>query len=153
MAQQRRESLAFRNDEGHRIRNVEQTMKADEWAREHESYELKWAGERDAEAYKKQMAQERRESLAFRNAEAAKHDAVMKELRSLAQDKEHESYMLKWAGENDAKRYLEEQKELRRQSFAFRNAEGRRHREIDEDMRANQVRENALNEELAAGSR
>jgi len=125
-------------------------MKSDEAERQHESYELKWAGERDAKAYKEQMAQERRESLAFRNAEGAKHDAVMKELRSLAKDREHESYMLKWAGENDAKQYLVEQQECRRQSLVFRNAEGRRHREIEEDMRADERRENELNEKLAS---
>ena len=70
MAQERRESLAFRNAEGRRIRDVEQTMKADDWTSEHESYELKWAGERDADDYKKQMAAERRDSLAFRNAKS-----------------------------------------------------------------------------------
>jgi hypothetical protein len=150
MAKERRESLAFRNAEGRRIRDLETMMKGDEWEREHESYELKWAGERDADAYKKQMAKERRESLAFRNAESAKHDAVMKELRQLAQEKEHESYMLKWAGENDAKQYVKEQQELRRQSLEFRNAEGRRHREIEENMRASRQRENELNEEIAA---
>ncbi|KAL3793603.1 hypothetical protein ACHAWO_001652 [Cyclotella atomus] len=150
MAKERRESLAFRNAEGRRIRDLETMMKGDEWEREHESYELKWAGERDADAYKKQMAKERRESLAFRNAESAKHDAVMKELRQLAQEKDHESYMLKWAGENDAKQYVKEQQELRRQSLEFRNAEGRRHREIEENMRASRQRENELNEEIAA---
>ena len=153
LAQERRESLAFRNAEGHRIRDLKSTMKADDQAREHESYELKWAGERDADEYKRQMAQERRESLAGRNAEAARHDAVMKELRSLALDKEHESYMLKWAGENDAKEYLAEQQELRRQSLEFRNAEGRRHRQIEEDTRAAQVQDNARNEELSAAGK
>ncbi|KAL3790287.1 hypothetical protein HJC23_002913 [Cyclotella cryptica] len=153
MAKERRDSLAFRNADGHRIRDVEATMKSDDWAREHESYELKWAGERDANAYKQQMAKERRDSLAFRNREAAKHDAVMKELQTLARDKEHESYMLKWAGENDTKQYLADQQELRRQSLAFRNSQGKEHRELDEAMRVNQILENAKNEELAAACR
>jgi hypothetical protein len=30
---------------------------------EHESYELKWAGEKDAEAYKKKLEQEQRDSF------------------------------------------------------------------------------------------
>ncbi|KAL7483368.1 hypothetical protein ACHAW6_009016 [Cyclotella cf. meneghiniana] len=153
MAKERRDSLAFRNAEGHRIRDLEATMKSDDWAREHESYELKWAGERDADAYKQQMAKERRDSLAFRNQEAAKHDAVMKELLSLARDREHESYMLKWAGENDAKQYLSDQQELRRRSLAFRNAQGKEHREIDEAARSNLILERAKNEELAAACR
>jgi len=58
--------------------------------------------------------------------------------------------MLKWAGEKDAKQYLSDQAELRRQSLAFRNAEGKRHRDIDEDTRAQSVLENAQNEELNA---
>ena len=136
-----------------RIQELFSQIEEDKATAKHESYELKWAGERDADDYKKQLAAERRESLAFRNAEAAKHDAVMKELQCLAREKEHESYMLKWAGENDAKQYLLEQQELRRQSLAFRNAEGRRHREIEEDMKAQQIRENAMNEELLAGSK
>ena len=58
--------------------------------------------------------------------------------------------MLKWAGEKDAKQYLSDQAELRHQSLAFRNAEGKRHRDIDEDTRAQSVLENAQNEELNA---
>ncbi|KAL7554993.1 hypothetical protein ACHAWF_018581, partial [Thalassiosira exigua] len=123
MDQERRESFAFRNAEGKRIRDLEGQMKADEHHCEHESYELKWAGERDADDYKKQMNKERRESLQFRNQEAARHDAVMKELRSLAQEKEHESYLLKWAGENDARQYVADQAEICRQSLCLRGKE------------------------------
>ncbi len=150
LAKEKRDSLAFRNAEGVRIRDFEAQKKADDFHKEHESYELKWAGERDAEEYKNQLARERRESLALRNAEAARHDAVMAELLTLAREKEHESFMLKWAGENDAKKYVADQEELRRQSLAFRNAEGRRHREIDEEMKRKAVIENAENEEIAA---
>jgi len=150
MAQERRDSLAFRNAEGARIRDLETQMKSDALHDEHESYELKWAGDRDAEDYQKQMAQERRDSLAFRNNEAARHEAVMTELLSLAREKEHESYILKWAGENDAKVYIAEQEELRRQSLAFRNAEGKRHRDLDAEDHANKVHEQAMNEELNA---
>lgn len=96
------------------------------------------------------MDEERRESLRFRNQEAARHDAVMRELLSLAQEKEHESYMLKWAGEKDAERYVAEQAELRRQSLAYRNAEGKRHRDIDEEVRTENVLQRARDEELNA---
>ena len=150
MAEERRDSFAFRNAEGRSIRDLEEQMKVDAQQDEHESYELKWAGERDAENYKKQMQEERRESFAFRNAEASRHDAVMREILSLAQEREHESYMLKWAGEKDAEEYLSDQEELRRQSLAFRNAEGKRHRDIDEEDRAQQVAEMARDEELKA---
>eukprot|EP00584_Thalassiosira_punctigera_P010330 CAMPEP_0172526084 /NCGR_PEP_ID=MMETSP1067-20121228/1089_1 /TAXON_ID=265564 ORGANISM="Thalassiosira punctigera, Strain Tpunct2005C2" /NCGR_SAMPLE_ID=MMETSP1067 /ASSEMBLY_ACC=CAM_ASM_000444 /LENGTH=460 /DNA_ID=CAMNT_0013309521 /DNA_START=3 /DNA_END=1385 /DNA_ORIENTATION=+ len=150
MAQQRRESFAFRNAEGKRIRDLEDQIKANAQQEEHESYELKWAGELDAHDYRKQMDKGRRESLNFRNREAARHDAVMRELLSLTQEREHESYMLKWSGENDSKQYLADQDELRRQSLAFRNAEAKRHRDIDEEHRVKLVEQNAQNEELNA---
>ena len=148
--EERRESFAFRNAEGRRIRDLESDMKSNVQQEQHESYELKWAGERDADNYKKEMAQERRDSLYFRNQEAARHDAVMRELMSLAQEREHETYMLKWAGENDAKQYLAEMAQEKRDSLAYRNAEGRRHREIDEEMRVQNVVERARDEELNA---
>ena len=37
-------------------------MNADECHRVHESYELKWAGERDADEYSKNVAKERRDN-------------------------------------------------------------------------------------------
>ena len=150
MAEERRDSLAFRNEEGRRIRELESDMKTDEQQTEHESYELKWAGERDAEDYRRQMAEERREELSFRNNEASRRDAVMQELSILAQEREHESFILKWAGDDDAKEYISQQEELRRQSFAFRNAEGRRIREFDEEERAKAIEERSRDEELKA---
>ena len=150
LAEEERDDLAFRNAEARRVRDLEDTMKEKAQFNEHESYELKWAGERDAEDYKKQLAQEERDDLAFRNEEARNHDAVMQELASLAKEQEHESYMLKWAGENDAKEYLAEQEELRRQSLAFRNSEGRRHRELDEDERTREIIRREENEALNA---
>ena len=150
MSQERRDSLAFRNADAKRIRDLETQMKADEHHAQHESYELKWAGERDADNYQRQMDEKRRESLNYRNQEAARHTAVMMELLSLAQERERESYMLKWAGENDATQYITEQAELCRQSLAFRNAEGKRHRDIDEETRVKNSNEIAKNEELSA---
>lgn len=87
MTRERRDSFAFRNAEGRNIRKVEGQMKADEQHNDHASYELKWAGERDANEYRKQMKDERRESLNFRNKEAARHEAVMGELLSLAKER------------------------------------------------------------------
>ena len=37
-------------------------MNADECQRVHESYELKWAGERDADEYRKKAAKEQRDN-------------------------------------------------------------------------------------------
>ena len=142
--------MALRNAEAKRIRDLETQMTANERFNEHESYELKWAGERDANEYRKLMDEKRRDSLNFRNQEVSRHTAVMQELMSLAHEREHESYMLKWAGENDAKQYLADQAELHRQSLAFRNAEGKRHRNIDEEIRVKNSNEITRNEELNA---
>ena len=114
---------------------------------EHESYELKWAGEKDAEAYKKKLEQERRDSFKFRNEERVRHAKVMEELKSIAREQETESLMLKWAGEEDAKAYLAQLEEERRQSFKLRNKEGRRHRELDEEAHHQAVQE-AHNDEM-----
>ncbi|KAL3822855.1 hypothetical protein ACHAXA_006219 [Cyclostephanos tholiformis] len=150
MDEKRRDSLALRNAEAKRVRDLETQAKADDLHNEHESYELKWAGERDADEYRKLMDEKRRDSLKFRTQEAAMHAAVMHELISLAQEREHESYMLKWAGENDAKKYIVDLAELRRQSLAFRNAESKRQRSIDEEMRVKNLNQIVQNEELNA---
>jgi hypothetical protein len=70
----------------------------------------------------------------------------MEELKSIALEKETESLMLKWAGEEDAKAYLAQLEEERRQSFKLRNMEGRRHRELDEEAH-NQAVQDAHDEE------
>ena len=68
-AEKRRQSLAFRNAEGRRVREEAEQRRAEEVAAESASIQLKLAGERDADDYRRQMAEERRQSLAFRNAE------------------------------------------------------------------------------------
>ena len=50
----------FRNAEGKCQRDFQAEVNADECHRVHESYELKWAGERDAGEYSKKAAKERR---------------------------------------------------------------------------------------------
>ena len=150
LAGERRESFVFRNKEGRRQRQEDSVRECQENQMEHQSYELKWAGEKDADAYKKKMEQERRDSFKFRVEERARHAKVMEELKSLAREQETESLMLKWAGENDAKAYLAKLEEERRQSFQFRNQEGRRHRELDEEVYQKAVQEAHVEEELQA---
>ena len=150
MADERRESFAFRNAEGWKNREKEEQRNDEERLKEHKSYELKWAGERDAHAYKEQMAKERRDSLSFRNEESKRHNALMEELQDLVQEKEHESYMLKWAGEKDAEAYLADQEEKQRESLRLRNAEGREHRDLEEDERFRKLHEANEDEALKA---
>lgn len=150
LQEERRDSFAFRNKEGHRQREEDSLRDMREQQMEHESYELKWAGEKDAEAYKKKLEQERRDSFKFRNEERARHQKVMDELKSLAHEQETESLMLKWAGEEDAKAYLSQLEEERRQSFQLRNREGKRHRDLDEEAHQGEVQEAHVEEELQA---
>ena len=50
----------FRNAEGKCQRDFQAEVNADECHRVHESYELKWAGERNADEYSKKAAKEQR---------------------------------------------------------------------------------------------
>ena len=50
----------FRNAEGKCQRDFQAKVNADECHRVRERYELKWAGERDADEYSKKAAKERR---------------------------------------------------------------------------------------------
>ena len=106
---------------------------------EHASYELKWAGEKDAETYKRQLEQERRDSLAQRNKERAQHARVMEELQTIARERETESLVLKWAGENDAKAYLEKLEDERRQSLQLRGKQTLHHREVEDEQRQEEL--------------
>ena len=149
-ADDRRDSFAFRGEEARNQKHIMDGIKSDEQSQEHASYELKWTGEKDAEAYKKQCAEDRRDSLSHRGTEAVRHRAVMEELRVLSKDKEAESFVLKWAGEEDAKRYLSDMEEEKRKSLQSRNEEGVRHREIEEQQRVRDIEEQAENERLLA---
>lgn len=130
---ERRDSIRFRNQEARNICEETQRKKEAALQAEHESYELKWAGEKDAEAYKRQMQEERRKSLAGRNKESVRHAKVMEELRNLAQEEQAESFMLKWAGEKDAEAYIAKMAEERRKSQQFRGEEAKRHRLLKEE--------------------
>ena len=57
-AEDRRDSLSFRNAEGNCQRDFQAELNAYECHRVHESYELKWAGERDADEYRKKVEKE-----------------------------------------------------------------------------------------------
>jgi hypothetical protein len=138
-AQERRESYAFRNAEGRRQRAEEEIRIEGEKMKESEIHELKRGAQKDVEEYKKQCELERRESFAFRGRECVRRRAVMEEIRTLAKEKEHEYFVLKWAAQDDTKAYLAEVAEERRKSLAFRNKEGRRHRQLMEEWRCEEL--------------
>ena len=62
IAEDQRDSLSFRNAEGKCQRDFQAEVNADECHRVHESYELKWAGDHDADEYRKKVAKERRDN-------------------------------------------------------------------------------------------
>ena len=62
IAEDRRDSVSFRNTEGKCQRDFQAEVNANECHRVHDRYELKWAGERDADEYRKKVAKERRDN-------------------------------------------------------------------------------------------
>lgn len=135
LAAQRRDSFKARNADGRRRRIEEQNQTNAAMLAEHKSYELKWAGEKDAEQYHRQMQEERRKSLAGRNKESVHHAKVMQELQTLRLEKEAESFMLKFAAEKDAKEYISQLAKERRESLQLRGQEARRAREFEDEQR------------------
>ena len=146
----RRISLAGRNAEGSRQKQLLEQQRSEQQQRDHQSYELTWAGQDDAAAYKKQMAEERRQSYENRNAEARQMNLVLKEIKTIAAQKEHESMMLKWAAQNDAKQYLSECEEQRRQSLQQRAELARHHRDVEEHERQDKLENQAKENQIAA---
>jgi len=140
MEEERRASLLARNmharDQRHHADAEAEKLRAEE----HSSYEMKWAGEKDAEQYRKKLEQERRESLRFRNEERFNHAKVMEELQVIAREKETESLVLKWAGENDAKEYMRSLEEARRRSFQQRGQEILHRRQVESDQYDEELR-------------
>ena len=146
----RRESLANRNLEARRHRALEQQRQVATGIREHESYELKRAASKDAEDYILQQENLRRESLHGRNKERAQHAKVLDELRMLALERESESFVLKWAGENDAKDYLAKLDEERRRSLQLRGKQTLHNRQIESELQNMQLVEMQETEALRA---
>ena len=153
LEEERRKSLNARKVEALNRRLVSEQQRNSTLQAEHESYELKRAAAKDVEEYQKNVKQERRDSLAFRNKERVHHAKVMEELNSLAREEEAESFMLKWGGEQDAKTYLAQLEAERRQSLQLRNEEGRRHRQIENEMRNQELVQAHKDEELKAAGK
>ena len=127
---ERRESFTKRNAEARRQRAWENQHQVEAGIRDHQSYELLRAASKDVEIYFTQQEKLRRESLQFRNKERTQHAKVLEELRMLAVERESESFVLKWAGENDAKEYLAKLDEERRCSLKLRGQQTLHHRQI-----------------------
>ena len=70
--ERKRNSICIRANIREEHKNAEEKMRLNSIQEEHDSYELKWAGERDTKEYKKKCEEQRRESFAFRNAEGVR---------------------------------------------------------------------------------
>jgi hypothetical protein len=147
-AEKRRQSFAFRNGDARRIRQLHSEMKEQTREEEHASYELKWAGEKDVEEYKRQMAQERRDSLSFRGEEFVRARNVMEQIKADDKMDDHLNLELKRAGEKDVEAYKNQLAQERRDSLAFRGEEFVQGRDAIEHIKANEKMDAHLSFEL-----
>ena len=136
IAEDWRDSLSFRNAEGKCQHDFQAELNADECHRVHESYELKWSGKRDADEYRKKFAKERRDIFALRNAEGKCLRDIQAEINADECQRAHERYELKCDGERDADEHRKQMREEQRKIFEFRNAEGKRQRDLQAEMEA-----------------
>jgi hypothetical protein len=146
--EERRLSLVQRNIDAKCQRDFMQNQRTDMLRKEHESFELNWAGERDAEAYRRDLENARRESLASRNKEGQRqrHFAQQEHITMIHQ--QHASYELKWAGDKDAETYQRRMEAERRESFAQRNLEARRIRHVTQQNAAVALKQEQASFEL-----
>jgi uncharacterized protein with PIN domain len=147
-AEKRRQSFAFRNGDARRIRQLHSEMKEQTREEEHASYELKWAGEKDTEEYKRQMAQERRDSLSFRGEEFVRTRNALEHITADDKMDDHLSFELKRAGEKDVEAYKNQLAQERRDSLAFRGEEFVQGRDAIEHIKANEKMDAHLSFEL-----
>lgn len=135
----RRKSFEKRGEDSRRQNQILKQKESVVMKEEHESYELKRNAEKDVEAYKCQLELERRVSLANRNRECVQHAKLMTELQALTREKESESYVLKWAGEADAKAYLDHLEEEKRKSLQLRGTMTLQARVVEESQRQQEL--------------
>ena len=87
----RRNSFAFRGEEARRRKQISDEIESDNQTSQHDSYDLKRMGEKDAEAYHRQCEEDRRNSFAFRGEEARRRKQISDEIESDKQTLDHES--------------------------------------------------------------
>ena len=94
MAKERRESFAFRRKEGALHIAVMDEIKALAREKEHKYIRLKWDGEQDVKEYLAGLEQERRDSLAFCNAEGKCYREIEEEeIRQKVQEASQEEVL------------------------------------------------------------
>ena len=129
----RRESFDFCNDEDFRKRLEKEYKDTNDICEQHDSYELKWDGERDTEEYNKKFEEQRQDSFNFRNDEDVRQRLDKGDKAGNGLCKQHDSYELKRDGEHNNKEYKKKCEEQCQESFAFSNAEDVRQRLAKEE--------------------
>ena len=81
ISEDQRDRLYFRNAGGKCQRDFQSEVNANRCNRFHDSYELKWAGERDADEYRNKVAKERRDNP---DAFIAKYEEILAAAENLA---------------------------------------------------------------------
>ena len=99
IAEDRRDSLSFCNAEGKCQRDFQAEVYADECHRVHESYELKWTGERDADEYRKKVAKEQRDNP---DALIAKDKEILAAAEKLVKKEQSHAEIVKRLKESEA---------------------------------------------------
>ena len=134
-------------------KEMEDALKSQAAQEQHESYELKFAGQDDANAYKRQMKEERRKSMEGRNVASSRAAQWAEEARQQKIADEHVSYELAWAGQDDAAAYKRQMKEEERQDYENRNREGFEQKNLrEEQVRAKKAPRTTGNTTLVANT-
>ena len=126
IAEDLRDSLSFCNTEGKCQRDFQAEVNADECHRVHEIYELKWAGERDADEYREKIAKEQRNNP---DALIAKDKEIFAAAEKLAKKEQSQAEIEKRLKESKAlstramKKLSEKQKIIQEQSNLIKEKE------------------------------
>ncbi|GMH73521.1 hypothetical protein TrLO_g10605 [Triparma laevis f. longispina] len=152
MAEEERQDYENRNLEGSAQKRLLEEQRTDQLHSEHESFELKWAGQDDAKAYQQHLRDERRKSFAARNENHSQQRKIVQEIEEIAKEKEHESMLLKWAAQEDGKAYRKRCEEERRMSLVGRGEQARHEKLIDEENKMNALNQQHYDSELASAA-
>ncbi|GMH96269.1 hypothetical protein TrST_g8462 [Triparma strigata] len=152
MAEEERQDYENRNLEGFAQKRLLEEQRTDQLHSEHESFELKWAGQDDAKAYQQHLRDERRKSFAARNENHSQQRKIVQEIEEIAKEKEHESMLLKWAAQEDGKAYRKRCEEERRMSLVGRGEQARHEKLIDEENKMNALNQQHYDSELASAA-
>ena len=126
-AEERRKSLAFRNKEGKRHRDLEEQWRLEELEKAHERSIVQSESQKDVEEYRKKCAERDRSSLCYRGKELQIQKMELEKIREEETEKELRRRELDDLARKDVDQYIDDCKKRRRQSLAFRAKESRRH--------------------------